>query len=33
MNLRIFKGYERFEDHYPTEAVKYALANKEEAIW
>ena len=32
MNLRIFKGYERFEDHYPTEAVKYALANKEEAI-
>lgn len=32
MNLRIFKGYERFEDHYPTEAVKYALANKEKAI-
>ncbi|OGO80289.1 MAG: hypothetical protein A2Y21_02565, partial [Clostridiales bacterium GWC2_40_7] len=32
MILKIFKGYERFEDHYPTEAVKYALANKEEAI-
>ncbi|WP_094545727.1 DUF1186 domain-containing protein [Petroclostridium xylanilyticum] len=32
MNLKIFKGYERFEDHYPAEAVKYALANKEEAI-
>ncbi len=32
MNLKIFKGYERFDDHYPTEAVKYALENKEEAI-
>ncbi|HBW35067.1 DUF1186 domain-containing protein [Desulfosporosinus sp. BICA1-9] len=32
MNLKIFKGYERFEDHFPTEAVKYALSNKEEAI-
>ena len=32
MNLKIFKGYERFEDHFPTEAVKYALTNKEEAI-
>ena len=32
MNLQIFKGFERFEDHYPTEAVKYAMANKEEAI-
>ncbi|MBA1336097.1 MAG: hypothetical protein HPY66_2056 [Firmicutes bacterium] len=32
MNLKIFKGYERFENHYPIEAVKYALANKEEAI-
>lgn len=32
MNLKIFKGFERFEDHYPVEAVKYALANKEEAI-
>ena len=32
MNLKIFKGYERFENGYPTEAVKYALANKEEAI-
>ncbi len=32
MNLQIFKGFERFEDHYPTEAVKYAMENKEEAI-
>jgi len=32
MNLKIFKGFERFEDHYPTEAVKYALANREEAV-
>lgn len=32
MNLRIFKGYERFEDQYPIEAVKYALANREEAV-
>jgi hypothetical protein len=32
MNLKIFEGFERFEDHYPTEAVKYALANKEKAI-
>ena len=32
VDLRIFKGYERFEDHYPAEAVKYALAHKEEAI-
>ncbi len=27
MNLKIFKGYERFVDDYPAEAVKYALAN------
>ena len=32
MNLKIFKGYERFVDGYPAEAVKYALANKEEAV-
>lgn len=32
MNLKIFKGYERFLDHYPEKAVKYALAHKEEAI-
>ena len=32
MNLKIFKGFERFEDHYPTDAVRYALDNKEEAI-
>jgi hypothetical protein len=25
MNLKIFKGFERFEEGYPTEAVKYAL--------
>ena len=31
MNLKIFKGYERFADCYPTEAVEYVLANKEEA--
>lgn len=31
MNLEIFKGYERFSDHYPTKAVEYALAHKEEA--
>jgi len=32
VNLKIFKGFERFEDHYPTDAVRYALDNKEEAI-
>lgn len=32
MNLKIFRGFERFEDRYPSEAVEYALANKEEAI-
>ncbi|MDQ2086178.1 DUF1186 domain-containing protein [Herbivorax sp. ANBcel31] len=32
MRLKIFKGYERFDDHYPSEQVKYALENKEEAI-
>lgn len=32
MDLKIFKGFERFEVCYPTEAVKYALENKEEAI-
>lgn len=32
MNLKIFKGYERFVDGYPAEAVKYALANKEETV-
>lgn len=32
MNLKIFKGYERFEDNYPTEAVKYALVTSEEAV-
>ena len=32
MELKIFKGFERFEECYPTEAVKYALENKEEAI-
>lgn len=32
MNLKIFKGFEKFEECYPTEAVKYALENKEEAI-
>lgn len=32
MNLKIFKGYERFVDGYPAEAVKYALENREEAI-
>lgn len=32
MNLKIFKGYERFEDNYPSEAVKYAMENREEAI-
>jgi len=32
MNLKIFKGFERFEDHYPAEAVRYVLDNKEEAI-
>ena len=32
MNLKIFKGFERFGDHYPSEAVKYAMTNREEAI-
>lgn len=32
MNLKIFKGLERFGDHYPSKAVKYAMENKEEAI-
>ena len=32
MNLKIFKGYERFEDNYPSEAVRYAMENREEAI-
>jgi hypothetical protein len=32
MNLVIFKGYDRFVDGYPAEAVKYALENREEAI-
>ncbi|MDK2822072.1 MAG: hypothetical protein PWP31_2037 [Clostridia bacterium] len=32
MNLKIFKGFERFGDHYPSEAVKYAMGNREEAI-
>ena len=32
MSLKIFKGLERFGDHYPSEAVKYAMENKEEAI-
>jgi len=32
MSLKIFKGFERFGDRYPTEAVNYVLANKEEAI-
>lgn len=32
MNLKIFSGFERFGDKYPTEEVKYALGHKEEAI-
>lgn len=32
MNLQIFKGYERFGENYPSEAVQYAIAHKEEAI-
>lgn len=32
MNLKIFKGYERFEGHYPVKAVKYTVANREEAV-
>lgn len=32
MELKIFKGYERFPDRYPAEAVKYALEHKEEAV-
>ncbi|NLI58136.1 MAG: DUF1186 domain-containing protein [Clostridium sp.] len=32
MKLKIFKGYERFDDLYPSEQVKYALEHKEEAI-
>ena len=32
MNLKIFKGFERFEDNYPSEAVKYAMENRKEAI-
>lgn len=32
MNLKIFKGYERFKGPYPSEAVKYAMEHKEEAI-
>ena len=32
MELKIFKGFERFEDHYPAEAVKYAMENRTEAI-
>ena len=32
MNLKIFKGSERFGDHYPSEAAKYTIENKEEAI-
>jgi len=32
MNLKIFKGFERFADHYPSEAVKYAMENREEVI-
>lgn len=32
MNMKIFKGFERFGDHYPTEAVKYAMDNREEAV-
>lgn len=32
MELKIFKGYERFDDLYPSEQVKYALEHKDEAI-
>ena len=32
MNLKIFKGFERFGDHYPSEPVKFAMGNREEAI-
>ncbi|MGE5631882.1 MAG: DUF1186 domain-containing protein [Caulobacteraceae bacterium] len=32
MNLKIFKGFERFGDHYPSGTVKYAMGNREEAI-
>lgn len=32
MKLKIFKGYERFKDRYPSEQVKYALEHKDEAI-
>lgn len=32
MKLKIFKGYERFDNDYPSEQVKYALEHKEEAI-
>ena len=32
MSLKIFKGYERFTDHYPAEAAKYALLHKEEVV-
>lgn len=32
MNLSIFKGYEHFNSNYPTEAVKFALENRNEAI-
>ena len=28
MDFKIFRGYERFEGHYPVEAVKYALVIK-----
>ena len=31
MNLKIFKGLERFGNRYPSEAVKYAMENREEA--
>ena len=31
MNLKIFKGLERFGSHYPSKAVKYAMENREEA--
>lgn len=32
MNLKIFKGFERFEGNYPAKAVKYAMEHKEEAF-
>ncbi|MGI6563969.1 MAG: DUF1186 domain-containing protein [Clostridia bacterium] len=32
MNLKIFKGFERFDGNFPTKAVKYAMEHREEAI-